>query len=584
MSFEGTQLKILNLAAAIAETEDYNVAFTLQKLQEIVKDCPPGSKIGIKVRQHIWNYDILHVCSTALLQDYSCIDKGWDIAAKLCSILCQCCDGSELTTSIQFNETFLPNLLENMLDLCFKIQEVYLAAEAALRHELYINLKKVTDSLSWLVNFSPSLNMKAMESKKMMQMLMVEDAETSLLILSLIHNILKRDRNILDKSSDGTRSSLLDELIYKIAASEDISIGRLACQLLLLFIDRQPSVVDLLSSQKYRGLKTYLSKWKEKGFDNDLKKLTAILEAGDVAHAELMKKESAASIIKAYYKGYKERKMLQRMNVGVVKFQRLYRQYIRKQEERLKIKLQRDKHHHENISRQRDFRESLNKNLITLEHVPANKVQEYFLETQNVSAIKIQSAFRGMQARRQIKLRREKVLHDAACVIQRQYRSHLKRKNRYRKITFDLEPNELDDTRRTEIQEKILRFREKMATKVWNEENVKQRHYETQRLLESHLMIYGKSRKTEQRREALLAKLNVDAELLLASPQLKDANMDIINTYTSQSTPVVRKAQLDHAKELSMLRAPWWKKLSRDNNVYLVEDKSVDEKNEDLNF
>lgn len=110
------------------------------------------------------------------------------------------------------------------------------------------------------------------------------------------------------------------------------------------------------------------------------------------------------------------------MNVGVVKFQRLYRQYLsRKQEERLKIKLQREKHHHENISRQRDFRESLNKNLITLEHVPANKVKEYFLETQNVSAIKIQSAFRGMQARRQIEvLRREKVFHDAACVIQRQ--------------------------------------------------------------------------------------------------------------------------------------------------------------------
>ena len=97
MSFEGTQLKILNLAAAIAETEDYNVAVTLQKLQgtqlkatglrhnllvhlqrsrvehsvttfliEIVKDCPPGSEIGIKVRQHIWNYDILHVCSTGM--------------------------------------------------------------------------------------------------------------------------------------------------------------------------------------------------------------------------------------------------------------------------------------------------------------------------------------------------------------------------------------------------------------------------------------------------------------------------------------------------------------------------------------
>ena len=38
----------------------------------------------------------------------------------------------------------------------------------------------------------------------------------------------------------------------------------------------------------YRGLKTYLSKWKGKGFDPDLKKLTEILEAGDVAHAQLL--------------------------------------------------------------------------------------------------------------------------------------------------------------------------------------------------------------------------------------------------------------------------------------------------------
>ncbi len=37
-----------------------------------------------------------------------------------------------------------------------------------------------------------------------------------------------------------------------------------------------------------RGIKTYLSKWKGKGFDQDLKKLTGILEAGDVAHAQLL--------------------------------------------------------------------------------------------------------------------------------------------------------------------------------------------------------------------------------------------------------------------------------------------------------
>jgi hypothetical protein len=33
-------------------------------------------------------------------------------------------------------------------------------------------------------------------------------------------------------------------------------------------------------------------------------------------------------------------------------------------------------------------------------------------------------------------------------------------------------------------------------------------------------MLYGKARKSEQRREALLAKINVDAELLLGKIQM----------------------------------------------------------------
>lgn len=44
----------------------------------------------------------------------------------------------------------------------------------------------------------------------------------------------------------------------------------------------------ILYSHIVRGLKTYLSKWKGKGFDQDLKKLTAVLEAGNVAQAQLL--------------------------------------------------------------------------------------------------------------------------------------------------------------------------------------------------------------------------------------------------------------------------------------------------------
>ena len=136
----------------------------------------------------------------------------------------------------------------------------------------------------------------------------------------------------------------------------------------------------------------------------------------------LQKKDLAASVIQAYYKGYKERRMLKKMKVGVVKFQRLYRRYrARKHEERTETRWRRERKLYEDISRKRDFRQSLNKNLKTLEYLPANKVQEYFIEKQEVAAVKIQAAFRGKRTRRQVMaLRYERMFEDAAVVLQRQ--------------------------------------------------------------------------------------------------------------------------------------------------------------------
>ena len=63
MSVEKAREKILNLAAEVAETEDYNVPTQLKQLQEILSDYPSGTELGKKLRQDIWNYDVLHVCS-----------------------------------------------------------------------------------------------------------------------------------------------------------------------------------------------------------------------------------------------------------------------------------------------------------------------------------------------------------------------------------------------------------------------------------------------------------------------------------------------------------------------------------------
>lgn len=46
---------------------------------------------------------------------------------------------------------------------------------------------------------------------------------------------------------------------------------------------------EMLSNHlPFRGLKAYLSKWKARGFDNDVKRLVSLLEAGSIAQAEQM--------------------------------------------------------------------------------------------------------------------------------------------------------------------------------------------------------------------------------------------------------------------------------------------------------
>lgn len=63
MNAEEARVKILHLAAEVAETEDNNVPVLLKQLQELLTNYPAGTELGVKIRQDIWNYDVLHVCS-----------------------------------------------------------------------------------------------------------------------------------------------------------------------------------------------------------------------------------------------------------------------------------------------------------------------------------------------------------------------------------------------------------------------------------------------------------------------------------------------------------------------------------------
>lgn len=58
--------------------------------------------------------------------------------------------------------------------------------------------------------------------------------------------------------------------------------------------------------------------------------------------------------------------------------------------------------------------------------------------------------------------------------------------------------------------------------------------------------------------------------------------MEVVDTYTSRSTPLVHKAQKTHAEELMRLKFPWWKKLWEGDEQ--VDFTQIDKNLEELNF
>ena len=51
--------------------------------------------------------------------------------------------------------------------------------------------------------------------------------------------------------------------------------------------------------------------------------------------------------------------------------------------------------------------------------------------------------------------------------------------------------------------------------------------------------------------------------------------------YTSRSTPVMTKAQINHTEDLIKLKSPWWKKLWHDDEQEVI---NTSETNDELNF
>ncbi|NWX19292.1 IQCB1 protein, partial [Aegotheles bennettii] len=94
-----------------------------------------------------------------------------------------------------------------------------------------------------------------------------------------------------------------------------------------------------------------------------------------------------------------------------------------------------------------------------------------------------------------------------------------------------------------------------------SEEMSKGLHLQAQEKLAQFLLGSRLDRRAVQRRDALLAQVNTDVELLMNAPGLAEITEKDLDVFVSRSIPVATKARQSHNAMLKRTRWPWWKKL-----------------------
>ncbi|VDI07657.1 IQ calmodulin-binding motif-containing protein 1 [Mytilus galloprovincialis] len=562
--------RVINLASEVAETRDRRIPILLLRLKEILSTAVAGSKDGMRIRKEIWEYNLLQALVLVLKQDFSIVDGEWQIAASLAAILSQVCTGLDLPSAEvkKFEDEVLLEAVSNMFLVTRRIQARYAkipdrAGHMKERNKLLACYRGVLESIVYLASGHTSVPKKVLECPWLLQLLITDDTDTVVAIMDLIPKILRVNRIVLRSLNQKLILSIMDELIYKLSVSNEVSVGASACKCVLRICENHRPLVETLCT-RYKGLRPLLAKWEGAGFSRDLKEIHLLLQAGNAQKAENERFFRAAITIQAVWKGFITRKKLVKANKTFSKFQQQYRLKKRVLEERKvqakeAIELQRQL----KLNRQRIMREFKEKQLHTVEILPAAMLERYMQRQQNKSAVLIQKSWRGHHARNSMQDREVFVKrYRAAITVQRGVRKWLKKlEDKRNKIKASLKPPGLTDDRRVEIQRLINQNRELKPTVYTSREELEQGHKKAAEMLARYYQSARVNREKQHHREALIARLNVDSELVHLAPPLNSVTDKDVEMYSSNLLPVATKAKNNHIEQLRLLRQPWWKKL-----------------------
>uniref|UniRef100_A0A8C8JS12 IQ calmodulin-binding motif-containing protein 1 n=1 Tax=Oncorhynchus tshawytscha TaxID=74940 RepID=A0A8C8JS12_ONCTS len=541
------------LRALVASTNikpEQKVPQVLSKLQDILNriSVQDDRELGA-FKNSLFSHGILQYCAgVALKLNYAKIEGGYATATQLAEILSSCCVGVDMGGDTEaFHRQLLPSVTDSLLSLASRLMNRALGNG---QPEMFRFFKKVMGSVCWLLKAHGHLATQVLQSDHYERMLMSEEERVGTVCVSLWHQLLTANSELVAGLGKGPLSVILDDVVYRMAHTSNPVVGGAAVRTLLLVARQQESALQLII-HRFKG-------------------------QGVGVFVECVR---AACVIQAAWRSYQTRRRVKNLPRAVRSLQRSFRERRRRRaqqaqavcwEEELRLQLC--------VRRQRARREFHQKQLQLLQLLPPGQVQQYLGEVERQAAIQIQRVWRGHRERRNFQQRRNThTQHRAAVVLQRTVLRFLKRRRAEKappSLSPWIGPRGLTDSRRAELKREVEEHIALHPSSVVSLEGSRELHAKTQALLLQHLQGREAELREHTHTHALLAQINTDLELLLNAPSLSVATVTDCDVFRSRSAPVAARARQSHNALLQAGRLPWWKMLG-DGDITCPESESA---------
>lgn len=567
---------ILRIAADIVDAGDEEVVQLILQLEETLNQAP--SNAAQKLRQDVFQLGLLDVCySTLLNSDYRVMHGAWASVGKISQLICDVCsvlqpssvDDQDKANDYDQGVLYAVDILLRVSNKLHQYALQMKSQSLETRAEVIRTFRTVLDGLIWLVTAHSWLGLFILQAKSYIALLMSSENDTATMVVSIITNFISIRPGIIQELQEDDINNIMDELVYKITATNEIVIASAVTRSILTIIEDNPKIT-LILYERYKGLKQLINRWIGKGFDSELKQFIYILDSGSAKSAHEYRINHAATIIQAAFKGYKERKMLKSAHLAMSKLQqKLRHQLQQKVAKRIKDKELEISKRELDIKRRRDMLKSKERQFQALNAIPAAKMSQYFTKSEELAARRIQAGWRGLIARRKFKDQQQHLRQwRAARLIQRCARKFLQ-KLRSRKAKLEAEkslmPPGLDDQRRADLMAIVEKFKNEAVPTDKTQDEIEDVLYDIDDILTHYWSCLPNWRRKQHETEALIARIQTDIQLLETAPSLNEVKPEDIDNFTCYSQPIARKAREEVMNQLKLLKEPQWKLSSEES-------------------